>query len=374
MTDSVVAPTAAPPRADAGTPPSGPGPRQRIKPLVYGALAVVLLLIICLYVFLPRLWEQWTDDAYVEAHIVTMAPKVAAYVTALRVDDNSRVKAGELLVELDVRDFRNAVDLAQADLAAAVGRLQEAEDDVQVADQNVRQQEAELRIAEVNNTLADINLKRLLAVSDIRAVSSTRVDDQRTQFEASSALVTESKVKVDSAHAQAALARSRVVTATAARQQSQAGLAQAELNLSYTRITAPEDGYVSNKTVETGDYVEPGQSLFALVPARPYIIANYREAQLTHMRPGQAVEISVDSFPGVRFRGHVDSLQAGTGSRFALLPPQNATGNFVKIAQRVPVKILFDESDATLRWIVPGMSCETKVFVARRPWLLGFLP
>jgi membrane fusion protein (multidrug efflux system) len=374
MNDSVAAPATAPPRADAEAPPSGPGPRQRIKPLVYGVLAVVLLLIICLYFLVPHLWEQWTDDAYVEAHIVSVAPKVAAYVTVLRVDDNVRVKAGELLVELDVRDFQNAVDLARANLAAAVGRLQEAEDDVQVADQNVRQQDAELRIAQVNDTLAGINLKRLLAVSDIRAVSSTRVDDQRTQFEASSALVTESKVKVDAAHAQAALARSRVVTATAARQQAQAGLAQAQLNLSYTRITAPEDGYVASKTVEAGDYVEPGRSLFSLVPARPYIIANYRETQVTHMRPGQPVVISVDSFPGIRFRGHVDSLQAGTGSRFALLPPQNATGNFVKIAQRVPVKILFDESDARLRWIVPGMSCETQVFVAKRPWLLGFLP
>jgi membrane fusion protein, multidrug efflux system len=137
------------------------------------------------------------------------------------------------------------------------------------------------------------------------------------------------------------------------------------LNLSYTKITAVEDGTVANKLVEEGNYVQPGQTLFSIVPVAPYVVANFKETQLERMRPGQAAEVRVDAYPNLRLKGHVDSLQRGTGSVFALLPPENATGNFVKVVQRVPVKIVFNDPGEAVKWISPGMSVEAKVTVAR---------
>ena len=152
-----------------------------------------------------------------------------------------------------------------------------------------------------------------------------------------------------------------------------AALAQARLNLSYTQIRATEAGSVANKTVEVGNYVQPGQTLFSIVPDTLYITANFKETQLTDVRPGQRATIRVDAFPSLRLEGRVDSLQRGTGSQFALLPPENGTGNFVKVVQRVPVKITFDDPGEALRWISPGMSVEAKIYTAKPPELLSFL-
>jgi membrane fusion protein (multidrug efflux system) len=354
-------------------PATQPGGRG-VWPLLFGAGAVVIILVLAAIFLIPAFWEVTTDDAYVEAHIVSIDAKVPAYVTALHVDDNAVVRAGEAMLDLDPRDYINEAALARADLAAATGKLTEAQVQVRVADETVRQSEAELIVAQANNKLAADNLRRFLGVSDIRAVSSERVEEQRTQAESARATLAAQEVRVAAARAQSDLARAEVTTANAAVAQAQARLDQALLNLSYTHIVAPEDGTVANKSVQLGNYVEPGQLLLSLVPSRPFVVANYRETQLTHMRPGQRVSITVDAFPGHAFQGHVDSLQPGTGARFALLPPQNATGNFVKIAQRVPVKIVFDGDDPALAGIVPGLSCETKVFTGERPFWLGFLP
>jgi membrane fusion protein (multidrug efflux system) len=159
----------------------------------------------------------------------------------------------------------------------------------------------------------------------------------------------------------------------AAVERQQAALAQAELNLSYTKISAAEAGSVANKTVEVGNYVQPGQVLFSIVPDTVYITANFKETQLTNVRSGQRATIRVDAFPGLRLEGRVDSLQRGTGSQFALLPPENATGNFVKVVQRVPVKITFNDLGEALRWISPGMSVEARIYTADPPAWLGFL-
>jgi membrane fusion protein (multidrug efflux system) len=152
-----------------------------------------------------------------------------------------------------------------------------------------------------------------------------------------------------------------------------AALAQAQLNLSYTKIYATEAGSVANKTVEVGNFVQPGQVLLSAVPDVLYITANYKETQMTSVRPGQPVTIRVDAFPNLRLKGHVDSIQRGTGSQFALLPPENATGNFVKVVQRVPVKITFDDPGEAIKWISPGMSVETRITFGTAPRWLGFL-
>jgi membrane fusion protein, multidrug efflux system len=277
------------------------------------------------------------------------------------------------MIELDPRDYQVAVEQAQANLANAQSRLQEAHDEVPVADARVAQERAELNVAQANSKLAQSDLRRLQSVSDVRAVSSERVDQGTAAAQGTQATAVAAQVRIASAEASAKLARTQVITAEAAVAQAFAALAQAELNLSYTKIFAPDTGSVARKSVETGNYVQPGQLLLSVVPERLYVIANYKETQLTNVRPGQPVTIRVDAFPDLKLHAHVESIQRGTGSRFALLPPENATGNFVKVVQRVPVKIVFDDSADALRWISPGMSVETRIFTHEPPRWLGLL-
>jgi membrane fusion protein, multidrug efflux system len=333
--------------------------------MVIGAVAVGALIVVGGYFVVSGWYRESTDDAYVTAHLTTVIAKVPAYVQTLHIDDNAAVKAGELLVELDPRDYAVAVEIARANLDAAAGRSREADDRVGIADADAAQARAELTVARTNATLAEANLKRLRSVSDARAISNERLDTGVAAADATRASVTAAETKVRSASAAAGLARAQVKTAAAVLAQAQAALDQAQLNLSYTKITAVETGTIADKLVEEGNYVQPGQTLFSIVPVAPYVVANFKETQLERMRPGQAAEVRVDAYPHLRLKGHIDSLQRGTGSVFALLPPENATGNFVKVVQRIPVKIVFDDPGAAIKWISPGMSVEAEVTVAR---------
>jgi membrane fusion protein, multidrug efflux system len=360
-------PPAATPAAPGVTAPSPPAPHAPASrlPTLLGAVAVAALVAIAAYFLVPNWYSESTDDAYVTAHLTTVTAKVPAYVRTLHVDDNAPVKSGELLVELDPRDYAVEVDVAQANLGAAQGRRKEADDHVSIADADAAQARAELEVANANAVLAQANLKRLQAVVDARAVSSERVDTATAAAAATSAAVTAAQTKVRSALASADLARAQVRTAEANVSQAQAALDQTQLNLSYTKISAEQNGTIANKLVEAGNYVQPGQTLFSIVPEAAYVIANFKETQLERIRPGQAVTVRVDAFPRMRLKAHVESLQRGTGSVFALLPPENATGNFVKVVQRIPVKILFDDPQEAAKWISPGMSVEARVRVTR---------
>lgn len=360
------------PVAAAAPPPVAP-PRTNRRPLVFALLGLAALLVIALYFLVPGFYEKGTDDAYVEAHIISVIAKVPAYAQVVYVDDNNKVAAGQLLVQLDPRDYAVLVSQAQANLTNAQGKLEDARNQIPIADADIARQRAELDIAQANAKLADVNLGRLQSVSDVRAVSSERVDEGKAAAASMRASVVAAQVRIQAAQAQATLARSQVKTAEAAVAQAHAVLDQATLNLSYTKIYSTEAGSVASKSVESGNYVQPGQLLLSVVPDKLFVIANYKETQLTHVRPGQAVTIRVDAFPDLHLRGHVDSIQRGTGSRFALLPPENATGNFVKVVQRVPVKITFDDPGEALRWISPGMSVETRIFIREQPTWLGFL-
>jgi membrane fusion protein (multidrug efflux system) len=348
--------------APAPHPAAAAAPASKL-PVAIGAAALIALIVIAAYFVVPSWYSESTDDAYVEAHLTTVTAKVPAYVQTLQVDDNDRVKAGELLVELDPRDYAVAVDIAHANLEATQGRRKEADTQVGIADADAAQARAEMEVARANAVLAEANLKRLRAVSDARAVSTERVDTATAAAEATRATVTAAQTKVRSSLASADLARAQVMTAQASVAQAQAALDQARLNLSYTKIAAAVSGTIANKTVEVGNYVQPGQTLFAIVPVAPYVIANFKETQLERIHSGQTVTVRVDAYPHLKLKGHVDSLQRGTGSVFALLPPENATGNFVKVVQRVPVKIVFDDPGEATKWISPGMSVETQVRV-----------
>jgi membrane fusion protein (multidrug efflux system) len=353
---------AAPPPPPA--PPAHPAPKSKL-PVAIGAVALVGFIVIAAFFLVPNLYSESTDDAYVEAHLTTVIAKVPAYVQTLYIDDNATVKTGELLVELDPRDYVVAVDLARTNLEAVQSRREEADTRVGITAADAEQARAELTVARANAVLADADLKRLHSVSDARAVSNERVDTATAAYDATRAAVTAAETKVRASLATVDLARAQVKTAEASVAQASAALDQANLNLSYTKISAVLNGTIANKTVEEGNYVQPGQTLFVIVPMAPYVVANFKETQLERIRPGQAAYVHVDAYPHLKLKGHVDSLQRGSGSVFALLPPENATGNFVKVVQRIPVKIVLDDPGEAARWIAPGMSVEAQVMVSR---------
>lgn len=343
--------------------PTPPPPRKKYHLQIYGGVAVLILLVlIILYYFHFIAPYEDTDDAFIDGYVTLIAPRVPGQVTRLLITDNQEVQAGDVLVEIDPRDYEASLAQARADLAAAQSQYDSAMAQVSVNESKVTQAQAAVVAADAENQRAAADLKRYESVES-RAVSKTDFDLARAQARSAEADLESAHSQVKAAQAQVALSHAGVETAAAAIQQAQAKLQQARLNLSYTKIIAPFDGRITARTVQTGNYVSPGQALFALVPRNVWVTANFKETQLTYMRPGQPVTVHVDAYPNHNFKAKVDSLQAGTGARFSLLPPENAVGNYVKVVQRVPVKIVFDEELPTNLDIAPGMSVEPKVKV-----------
>jgi len=368
MTDPLPGPPAPPPAAAAGAQTGPPVGRRRV---LGGAMALGVCILIGLYLLVPDLIWARTDDAYVEAHVEAISARVAGYVLRLQIDDNSNVDRGAVLLELDPRDYQARRDAAAADLAAAESRLAEAQANATVATRAVEVAEADARTAIANARLAADDLKRFTSVSDVRAVSTQRVETARTVSVTADATLSAARSRIELARAQADLAGAQARAASAAVKQAQAALTQADLNLSYTQVTAPEDGSVANKLVERGNYVQAGQTLLSLIPRAMYVVANFKETQIAGIGIGDRASIRVDSFPDLSLHGHIDSIQRGSGSEFALLPPENATGNFVKIVQRIPVKIVIDEPPRILARLAPGMSAEVSVRYSKGSRWLG---
>jgi membrane fusion protein (multidrug efflux system) len=352
---------------------STPVARPGWSSFVLLALAAAALVVGGVYLYLLDFYGVETDDANVDAHIISVVPKVAAYVSALHVDDNSQVASGEVLVELDQRDFLVAVDAAVADKANAEASAANIEAQLSEQQSLIVQNESAVSGDRATSGFAQQQLQRYADLANKGSGTVQRWQQAQADSDQQQAGIQRDLAALAAARAHIAVleTQGREVQATIDRQQ--AALAQAHLNLSYTKIYAVEAGTVANKRVVVGDYVQPGQVLFSIVPYTIHVTANYKETQLTDVRPGQPVTIWVDAFPGLRIRGHVDSIQRGTGSQFALLPPENATGNFVKVVQRVPVKIIFDDPAAALQWISPGMSVETRISLSQPPWWLKWL-
>lgn len=373
-------------RVDPAAPPSAPGPiavgkaQAAPKPLRFRLHVPLWLLVVggvvlaaAAYIYVPNLYVVETDDASLQADTVSVVPKVAAYVSALHVTDNSSFRNGELLVELDPRDFQAAVDIAAANLqsAQAAGTVAGA----QLAEQSqvIASDEANIEGDRGTLTFATQQLDRFTQLAKEGYGTTERAQQAQSDIAQQQAALRRDTAILSAAQAQQVALRGQVEVSKANVVQAQAALAQAQLNLSYTRIYAPSDGTVANRTVQVGNYVQPGQTLFSAVPAEIYVIANFKETQLDHMIVGQPVTIHVDAFPNRALHGHIDSFQRGTGSNFALLPPENATGNFVKIVQRVPVKILIDDADRDPRLFGPGMSVEAGVTIRTLPHWLAWL-
>ncbi len=344
--------------------PTPPPPRKKKYRLqIYGGAAalIVLVLAIIYYFYFIAPYED-TDDAFIDGYVTMISPRVSGPVTQLLITDNQWVKQGDLLVQIDPNDYEASLAQAQADLAAAQSQLDSAKAQVTVSETKVIQAQAAVVSADAENQRASADLKRYETVES-RAVSKTSHDLVRAQAQSAAADLQSAQSQVQSARAEVTLSQAGVETAAAAVQQAQAKLRQAQLNLSYTKIIAPFDGRITARTVQNGNYISPGQALFALVPRYVWVTANFKETQLTYMRPGQPVTVHVDAYPNQNFKAKVDSLQAGSGARFSLLPPENAVGNYVKVVQRIPVKIVFDEELPTNLDIAPGMSVEPKVRV-----------
>lgn len=348
----------APETADLATArPSQPGKRNRVQRALIAGAAVVLLATASWYG-----WDYWsvgrflvsTDDAYVKADNTTIAPKVSGYLDLVPVGDNQQVKAGDVLARIDDRDFKVALDQAKADVAAADAAVESKRAQLDVQQAVIAAAEATLNVDIATRTFTAQENKRY---SDLAATGFGSIQNaQNAQARDGTALaaIERDKANLTSAQKQVELLNAELAQAIAANARARAQQRQAELNLSYTTITAPIDGVVGNRTLRVGQFVQAGTQLMSLVPSHgAYIIANYKETQLGSVQAGQPVNIEVDMFPGKAVHGHVDSLAPASGQEFALLPPDNATGNFTKIVQRIPVKIVLDSADVDLR---PGMS------------------
>ena len=297
-----------------------------------------------------------TDDAYVKADSTIIAPKISGYIAEVLVADNEPVKAGQLLARIDERDFRTALKQAQADVAASDAAVRNLDAQIELQQPLIQQQAAEVDAAEANLKFAREEQARYDNLMKSGSGTVQRAQQTDAALRAQTAQLQQGKSGLIAANKKIEVLATERAKAVAQLDHARAVERQAQLNLSYTQIAAPVDGTVGARTLRVGQFVQAGTQLMAVVPLdRVYVVANFKETQLTHVRNGQPVVLRVDSFHGTNLKGHVDSLSPASGLEFALLPPDNATGNFTKIVQRVPVKIALD--DRNLNGLLrPGMS------------------
>jgi membrane fusion protein, multidrug efflux system len=340
-----------------------PRRRRRLLPRIVIAVAGLAAIGVGVAWFLDARDYESTDDAFIDAHMVRVASQVAGRVAQVPVDDNQAVAAGQLLVKIDPAPLRAKLDQAEANHANAAGLLAQAQAQRAVVQANAHQARAQVGVAEANATNALAQLKRSETLIAKLAVSQSALDDATAAARRTAAALVAAQRGLEAAEAQFGVTRSQIDTAEAALRSAAAQAEQARFDLSYTEVSASEAGTIARRNVSPGDYVQIGQNLIALVPVKIWITANFKETQLELMRAGQPVDIRVDAYPGQAFHGHVDSFQRGSGPAFSLLPPENATGNFVKVVQRVPVKIVFDDPPDPSRPLGPGMSAVPRVKV-----------
>lgn len=309
-----------------------------------------------------------TDNAYVEADIAVIAPRIAGYVRTVHVDDNQPVRAGDILVTLEDTDYRARVAVAEAELAAGRSAIGTAEATAAGRAQAIREAQAALAAANAEAARAQADRDRLARLLEQGFVSRQRYDVGVAEAASRQAAVTQARASVAAARSGVTGAVSERTTAAAGSRAAAAQADAARYELDNTAIRSPIDGVVGNRFARVGQYVRPGQQLMAVVPVEQvYVIANFKETQVARMSPGQRVAMEVDAYPGREVRGRIASLSPAAGSRFSILPPENATGNFTKIVQRVPVKIWLDRPlPETLR-LVPGMSVEASLDVRSKP-------
>ena len=345
--------------------------RKAAKPYVKIGLVLFLLVLVAggIYFWLTTRGKESTDDAFTSGRTITVAPHVSGYVVELAVNDNEFVHEGQVLLRIDPRDYQATRDQAQATLDQAKGQLASSRFNVEVAKQTfpgqLKQAQGQLLLAQAQQFRAETDYKRQHSI-ERAATSQQQVDYSTAALDQAKAQVLQAQGQLQQSSpvvANIGTTQTRVIQQTASLAQAQAQMVQADLNLGWTVIRAPHDGWVSQRNVERGNYVQNGQSLFSIVEPEVWISANFKETQITRIRAGQSVSISVDAYPQLKLRGHVDSVQLGSGAAFSAFPPENATGNFVKIVQRVPVKVVIDSGLDPLAPLPLGISVEPTVEV-----------
>lgn len=330
--------------------------RRPLMCALMGAAAVAATAAGVSYYFHSLSFES-TDDAFVEGHIVPVSSRVAGHVTKIHVEDNQLVEKGDLLAEIDPSDFETRLAAGEAALRAAQATSQARLTAVAAAQAEMEQSKADLTAAEAREDRAKAHLKRVESLVPLRAASQESLEEAVAAAHVAHADARAVKERISAKQSAITQAKSAAQAAESAVHQAEAELKQARLNHSYTKIYAPTSGHITRKSTEAGAFVQVGQPLLALVDPDVWVIANFKETQLGKMRPGQPVTVVVDTHPDVKFAAHIDSIQRGSGARFSLLPPENATGNYVKVVQRVPVKIVFDDLKQIERYgLGPGMS------------------
>ncbi|TXH85108.1 MAG: HlyD family secretion protein [Rhizobium sp.] len=302
-----------------------------------------------------------TDDAYVKADYTTIAPKVAGYIKDVLVNDNDTVKAGQVLARIDDRDFQAALSQARADLKAADAAIANIDAQIQLQQSLIGQAKATIDASQASLDYAQSDAARQARLISNGAGTQSRAEETQSARKQAAAAVERDQAALVAAQNKVPVLQTQRDQAVAQRDRAAAAVQQAELNLSYTNILAAVDGTVGARSIRVGQYVTSGTQLMAIVPLHSvYVVANFKETQLTYVRPGQPVEIKVDSFPDVAIKGHVDSVSPASGLEFSLLPPDNATGNFTKIVQRIPVKIVIDDEHLA-GLLRSGMSVEPEI-------------
>ena len=324
--------------------------------------AVILVAALGIYGFTGEGGQQSTNDAYVSADYSNVAPKVAGFISQVLVEDNQQVKAGQLLAVIDDRDFQTALAASEADVLAAQAQYEQASAVVQRQASVIAQAQATVEVSKAEVTFAEQEQNRYAHLAGMGAGTVQNAQQARNRIDTA-------RARQNSAVASLAADRKQVDVFTAQQHAAEAGLKraqaardQARLQLSYTRIVAPVDGMVGERAVRIGNYVTPGARLLSVVPLdQVYVIGNFQETQLTHVTPGQAVEVRVDTFSGEALKGHVESIAPATGVTFAAIKPDNATGNFTKVVQRLPVRIVLDPGQPLLARLRVGMSVEAAI-------------
>ncbi|MFK4503507.1 membrane fusion protein (multidrug efflux system) [Bradyrhizobium japonicum] len=369
--EQISSPSPSPSPAAAPAPP--PKPTQRPASSLWGRLAIPLFAVIVALAFVALAtlrFDEWvgnavvqtTNDAYVRADLTRLASRVSGEVLTVGVTDFQRVKAGDLLIQIDPADYQAQVAQSEAAVAAAQAVLDNLSNQVELQYATIAQAQAAQLSAEALEVEARQEQDRQKSLTQTEAGTRQRLEQAVAGYAKAQADVRASRAVIAAQQHQLEVLQGTKKQRAADVAAAKATLASAKLKLGYTRITAPFDGVVGERQVQPGDYVNIGTNLINVVPLpNVYVIANYKETQLTHVAPGQPVEITVDGFPREKLRGKVERIAPATGAQVALLPPDNATGNFTKVVQRIPVRIQFDDNQPLLTRLVPGMSVVTSI-------------
>jgi membrane fusion protein (multidrug efflux system) len=358
------------PAAQSEQKPNGGGKGPSPLLIWLGAMALAVLLYLGLTYFAATLTTENTDDAFIAGHIVSIAPRISGQVSAVYIVDNEFVRSNQLLLEIDPSDYATtlgqkqaAQDSAGSNLKAAIAGYNLMKVKIKTAQADARESKADAAASAATAARAKADFDRAKKLVKQNTISDQEYDQFKASADEAAANLNSAKAKaasddskVNEAQAQLEAAKAEAAAVLAQLNESKTEMDSAQLNVSYTKIYAPCDGLVTRKQVETGDYLQTGQTIFSLVPTNVWVTANFKESQLRDIAPKQKVLITIDALGGRTFHAHVDSVQAGSGSVFSLLPPENAVGNYVKVVQRVPVKIVFDQPLPADKTIGPGLS------------------